>query len=219
MTIRPSRFKKKKATSAALSTSSGAASKTSSGKPIRKIEDCTYSIGSNRKSGNYARTTEYILTHINKTVKPQGDVWSRVLETGVPVDYMAAIPPLKIVQRQPTDDGYREEVKAVDHYNSKQIDAQYKLQQHYDQNRGEVYGILFDRCDEKLRERLRERYPAIVNSRDPIGLLEKIKMESLGYDDNEKVHRCVTEALRTLLTTAQRSDESVGYLLIICDGI
>ena len=176
-------------------------------KKKKTLEDYNFYIGSTTQAADFQTIADYLINHI-KSWKRGNDI-SETLRNLKKIDTETWKPTLLESTAQDAavkarlNRQYEMEFKA-------EFDEWMKRKQEYSDNLYRAYGLLWERCNKAMQNRLSERQDfqtKIYN--DPIELLKAIKEQSLNAQETRYSCSVITDALRAFLNTKQKENENL----------
>jgi hypothetical protein len=201
------RFAKKGQGKGKAQAKGGSSNASSTNKKQQFVTDFTYYLGSAKQASDYETTTEFLINYIKKLYDYGNDIGT-ALESLEPLDTSAWKPRMEIS----TD-----EDETVQKNENRQFEIEFKADynvyskrmQTYENNRTKAFALLWERCAKAMKNKIEARsdYDKIKN--DPILLLKAIKEHALNYQENRYPMSIVLDAMRTVLGTKQKDNESL----------
>ena len=182
------------------------------------MKDYMYYIGSSKSNNDCQLMTEFIINYIRINLD-NGDDIARAIEAREHLDFQAIAPTLKpatTVPADPTKPTQAEKDAIALENRQFELEFNSRLRIHlqrvdkYSQNKVKTYGIMWQACSTSLQHKLEQRpeFDAKIKG-DPIALVEAIEQHAVSYQENKYPHDVVLQAMRTLLSTRQKDDETL----------
>ncbi|MGL6008684.1 MAG: hypothetical protein ACRC1D_04435, partial [Culicoidibacterales bacterium] len=185
----------------------GNSSATSTNKTKQNISDFNYHLGSAKQASDYESATEFLINYIKKVYDYGNDIGS-VLETLEPINTANWKPKMMFSTNENTitekneNRQYEIEFKA-------DYDTYSKRVQTYENNKIKAYALFWERCVKAMKNKIESRADFEKIRNDPILLLKAIKEHALNYQENRYTMSIVLDAMRTLMGTRQKENESL----------
>ena len=182
------------------------------GERQKKLSDYSYYLGSSKQASDFEITTSFVINHIKKTYEngidianalknlqePNTNMWKPELEVSLIVgDQPAAI-------QARADENRRFEMEYKQEY-SNYTDRLSK----YKSNMIKAYALLWERCARGMKDKIESREDFDEIEDKPIALLKAIRQHALNYQEYRYVMSIVSDALKNLVHTKQKDDESL----------
>ncbi|MGL6008756.1 MAG: hypothetical protein ACRC1D_04795, partial [Culicoidibacterales bacterium] len=191
---------KSKPTIKANSLSSNTKAKTS-------ITDYNYHLGSAKQASDYETATEFLINYIKKVYDYGNDIGS-MLETLEPIDTLSWKPTMRFSQNE-TESIQKNEDRQFEIEFMADYDAYSKRVQTFQNNKVKAYALLWERCAKAMKNKIESRADYVNIKNDPVTLLKAIKEHALNYQENRYTMSIILDAMRTLMNTKQKENESL----------
>jgi hypothetical protein len=170
------------------------------------LQDHTYQVGKASNVGDYVKTTEFLLNHIQKTFS----CGERIV-TSLEQRKIVNEPRPRLVKSTSKD-------AAVEDLENEEFKLEYKLllamyhddEKKFKEQMGKTYGLIFSQCSPTLQRKIKtmaDFLPKVKNN--PIELLTAIERFSIYAVSSRNPYVVVMESWINLLQTKQRDDENV----------